>query len=147
MISINVIIFCNYMFCEVYKSHPWRHGYPPYIRRMTGGYPQSGPRVPKADVWTEEMKLGLTANLCGSGSGQGKNMRIRIRNPAFSFIFHPRRLRGKGRYWVLRVSCEARGGGGEGLKGMIRAKMPEEALRTVENVFSDCNSVTSWGYR
>ena len=29
MISINVIIFSNYMFCEVYKSHPWRHGYPP----------------------------------------------------------------------------------------------------------------------
>ena len=39
MISINVIIFCNNMFCEVYKSHPWRHGYPP-----------SGPRVPEAGI-------------------------------------------------------------------------------------------------
>ena len=36
MISINVIIFCNYMFCEVYKSHPWRHGYPPDIRQISG---------------------------------------------------------------------------------------------------------------
>ena len=24
---------------------------------MTGGYPPSGPRVPEAEVWTEEMKL------------------------------------------------------------------------------------------
>ena len=36
MISINVIIFSNYMFCEVYKSHPWRHGYPPDIRQISG---------------------------------------------------------------------------------------------------------------
>ena len=35
MISINVIIFCNYMFCEVYKSHPWRHGYSPDVRRIS----------------------------------------------------------------------------------------------------------------
>ena len=48
-------------------------------------------------------------------------MRIRA-DPAFSFIFHPRRLRGKGRCWVLRGSGEARGGGGEGLKGMIELK-------------------------
>ena len=35
MISKKVIIFCN-MFCEVYKSHPWRHGYPPEIRQISG---------------------------------------------------------------------------------------------------------------
>ena len=29
MISINAIIFSNYMICEVYRSHSWRHGYPP----------------------------------------------------------------------------------------------------------------------
>ena len=34
-ISKNVIIFCNYMFCEVYKSHPWRHGYPADDRRIS----------------------------------------------------------------------------------------------------------------
>ena len=55
MISINVIIFCNYMFCEVYKSHPWRHGYPPYIRRMTGGYPPSGWRVLEDGVRKSEI--------------------------------------------------------------------------------------------
>ena len=29
MLSINAIIFSDYMFCEVYRSDPWRHGYPP----------------------------------------------------------------------------------------------------------------------
>ena len=29
--TINVIIFCNYMFCEVYKSNP-------YIQRISGRY-------------------------------------------------------------------------------------------------------------
>ena len=29
MISINAIIFSYYMICEVYRSHSWRHGYPP----------------------------------------------------------------------------------------------------------------------
>ena len=32
-------------------------GYPTDIWRMTGGYPPSEPRVPEAEVWTEEMKL------------------------------------------------------------------------------------------
>ena len=36
MISINAIIFSNYMICEVYQSHPWRHGYPPSGLRIPG---------------------------------------------------------------------------------------------------------------
>ena len=32
MISINAIIFSNYMICEVYRSQPWRRGYPADIR-------------------------------------------------------------------------------------------------------------------
>ena len=32
MISINSIVFSNDMIFEVYRSHPWRHGYPPDIR-------------------------------------------------------------------------------------------------------------------
>ena len=41
------------MFCEVYKSHQWRHGYPPDIRRYLPSGP-SGPRVPEAGflVWS-----------------------------------------------------------------------------------------------
>ena len=54
MISINVIIFSNYMFCEVYRIHPEDSGggrisagYPADIRhpengfraRISGGYP------------------------------------------------------------------------------------------------------------
>ena len=50
MISINVIIFSNYMFCEVYRSHPEGSGgnrfHPADIRRISGGYPPSGLRVP-----------------------------------------------------------------------------------------------------
>ena len=41
MISINAIIFSNYMICEVYRSHSWRHGYPP-----------SGLRDPEAETKT-----------------------------------------------------------------------------------------------
>ena len=35
MISINVIIYSNYMFCEVYRSHPEDSG----AGRISGGYP------------------------------------------------------------------------------------------------------------
>ena len=35
MILINAIIFSEYMICEVYRSHPWRHWYPPDIRRTS----------------------------------------------------------------------------------------------------------------
>ena len=48
MISIKAIIFSNYKIYEVYRSHPWRHGYPLDIRQITGGYPPSGLRVPEA---------------------------------------------------------------------------------------------------
>ena len=41
MISINVIIFSNYMFCEVYRSHPEDSG----GDRISAGYPPSGVRV------------------------------------------------------------------------------------------------------
>ena len=87
MISINVIIFCNYMFCEVYKSHPWRHGYPPYIRRI------SAIRTAGSGGWSlnRRNKIVCIAHLLlykimiypflslpfWPGSGQGKNKRIR----------------------------------------------------------------------
>ena len=35
MISINGIIFSNYMICEFFRSHPWRHGNPPDIQRIS----------------------------------------------------------------------------------------------------------------
>ena len=51
MISINAIILPNYMICEVYRFHPWRHGYPADIRHPVGGFRRpvpSGLRVLEA---------------------------------------------------------------------------------------------------
>ena len=57
MFSINAIIFSNYMFCEVYRSHPWRHGYPADNQRISGGYPSSGFRVPEVGFSPERYLL------------------------------------------------------------------------------------------
>ena len=46
MILINAIIFSNYMFCEVYRSHPEDPG----GDRISAGYPPSGNRVPGPGV-------------------------------------------------------------------------------------------------
>ena len=62
MISINVIIFSIYMFCEVYRSHPEGSGgnrfHPADIRRISGGYPPSGVRVPAPDIRPPEESSG-----------------------------------------------------------------------------------------
>ena len=59
MISINVIIFSIYMFCEVYRSHPEETGYPADIRhpefRFSG---QAKPR--RINVFKDQWQTQVT---------------------------------------------------------------------------------------
>ena len=50
IIWINVIIFWNYMFCEVYKSQLWRHGYPADIRYPDCGFRRRAKTAVEVDV-------------------------------------------------------------------------------------------------
>ena len=54
MISINAIIFSNYKLCEVYRSHPCRHGYPSDIRPPDRGFSRQESGLGLQDILSEK---------------------------------------------------------------------------------------------
>ena len=60
MISINAIVFSNYMIFEVNRYHPRRHGYPADIRPPESGFCIQQPREPAIRM----VDIFVTSRMC-----------------------------------------------------------------------------------